>query len=42
MKESDVIISDLLVGYYFNDGIVKWYVVLSFKEYIYVYYLLME
>lgn len=42
LKESDVIISDLPVGYYPNDGIAKRYAVSSSKEHTYAHHLLME
>ncbi|AUP32574.1 Adenine methyltransferase [Streptococcus agalactiae] len=42
LKESDVIISDLPVGYYPNDDIAKRYAVSSSKEHTYAHHLLME
>lgn len=42
LKESDVIISDLPVGYYPNDGIAKRYQVAATDEHTYAHHLLME
>lgn len=42
LKESDVIISDLPVGYYPNDDIARRYQVASPKEHTYAHHLLME
>ncbi|MEQ9810282.1 class I SAM-dependent methyltransferase [Streptococcus jiangjianxini] len=42
LKESDVIISDLPVGYYPNDAIAKRYQVASTDEHTYAHHLLME
>lgn len=42
LKESDVIISDLPVGFYPNDAIAKRYQVASNKEHTYAHHLLME
>ncbi|EHJ52436.1 class I SAM-dependent methyltransferase [Streptococcus macacae] len=42
LKESDVIISDLPIGYYPNDNIAKRYQVASLSEHTYAHHLLME
>lgn len=42
LKESDVVISDLPVGYYPNDDIAKRYKVASSEEHTYAHHLLME
>lgn len=38
----DLVLSDLLIGYYLNDEWVKGFVVVVEEGYSYVYYLLME